>query len=84
MAGTYGKTPFGMHESIDIRTALRSYTIWAARQLFLEAEVGSIEVGKQADIAVWDRNLYEVPTAQLKDLACEMTLVAGQVVFQRD
>jgi predicted amidohydrolase YtcJ len=82
-AATYGKTPFGMGESIDIRTALKSYTIWAARQLFLEQEIGSLEVGKQADIAVWDRNPYRVPAAQLKDLRCEMTLVGGQVVFSR-
>ena len=83
LAGTYGKTPFGMAESIDIRTALKSYTIWAARLLFLEDHVGSLEVGKQADIAVWDRNLYKVPTAEIKDLRCEMTLVGGKVVFQR-
>jgi predicted amidohydrolase YtcJ len=83
LAGTYGKTPFGMAESIDIRTALKSYTIWAARQMFLEKEVGSLEVGKQADIAVWDRNMYKVPAAQLKDLRCEMTLVGGDVVFER-
>jgi predicted amidohydrolase YtcJ len=83
MAGSYGKTPFGTAESIDVRTALKSYTVWAARQMFLEKDVGSLEVGKQADIAVWDRNLYRVPTADLKDLRCEMTLVAGQVVFAR-
>ena len=82
LAGTYGKTPFGAKESIDIRTALKSYTIWAARQMFLEKEVGSLEVGKQADVAVWDRNMYKVPTAQLKDLRCELTLVAGDIVFQ--
>ena len=83
LAGTYGKNPFGSAESIDIRTALKSYTIWAARLMFLESEVGSLEIGKQADIAVWDRNMYKVPTAQLKDLRCDMTLVAGQVVFER-
>ncbi len=82
-AATYGKTPFGSAESIDIRTALESYTIWAARQLFLESEIGSLEAGKQADIAVWDRNIYKIPTAQLKDLRCEMTLVGGAVVFER-
>jgi hypothetical protein len=83
-AGTYGKTPFGMAESVDIRAALKSYTIWAARQMFLETQVGSLEPGKFADIAVWDRNLYKVPAAQLKDLQCEMTLVAGKLVFKRD
>ena len=83
LAGTYGKAPFGSAESIDIRTALKSYTIWAARLMFLESQVGSLEVGKQADIAIWDRNMYKVPTAALKDLRCDMTLVAGRIVFER-
>ena len=83
MAASYGKTPFGMGESIDIRTALKSYTIWAARQLFLEKEIGSLEVGKQADIAIWDRDMYKVPTAELKGLRCEMTLLGGTVVFAK-
>jgi predicted amidohydrolase YtcJ len=83
LAGTYGKAPFGTEESVDIRTALKSYTIWAARQLFLDTRVGSLEVGKDADIAVWDRNPYTVAPPALKDLRCEMTVVAGQVVFKR-
>jgi predicted amidohydrolase YtcJ len=83
LAGTYGQAPFGTAESVDIRAALRSYTTWAARLLFLEQQVGSLEVGKDADIAVWDRNMYTVPPAELKDLRCEMTLVAGTVVFRR-
>jgi predicted amidohydrolase YtcJ len=82
-AGAYGKTPFGMAESVDIRTALKSYTIWAAHQMFLETRVGSLEAGKDADIAVWDRNLYTVPTSELKGLVCEMTLLAGKVVYRR-
>jgi predicted amidohydrolase YtcJ len=78
--GTYGATPFGTAESVDIKTALRSYTIWAAHQLFLDDRIGSIEIGKDADIAVWDRNMYEVPTDALKDLKCELTLFRGKVV----
>jgi predicted amidohydrolase YtcJ len=72
-----------MAESVTIRTALKSYTIWAAHQMFLDKQVGSIEVGKDADIAVWDRNLYAIPPAQLKDLVCEMTLLAGAVVYRK-
>ena len=82
-AGAYGKTPFGMAESVDIRTALKSYTIWAAHQMFLDKQIGSLEVGKDADIAVWDRNMYTIPSAQLKDLQCELTLLAGNVVYRR-
>jgi predicted amidohydrolase YtcJ len=32
---------------------------------------------------VWDKNPYAIPTAQVKDLRCELTLLAGQVVFRR-
>ncbi len=81
LLGVYGDNPYGSDESVDIRTALRSYTIWSARQMFLEDKIGSIEVGKYADIAVWDRDPYTVPTADIKDMVCEMTLFDGRVVY---
>jgi len=81
LKGVYGPHPFGMAESVDIHTALRSYTIWAARQLFLEDRVGSLEVGKSADIAVWDRNPYDVPGRDLRNLRCEITIMNGEVVY---
>jgi predicted amidohydrolase YtcJ len=80
--GTYGAKPFGTTESVDVRTALKSYTSWAARSLFLEDRIGSIEVGKDADLAVWDRNPYQQPAAALKDLRCELTLVRGRIVYR--
>jgi predicted amidohydrolase YtcJ len=81
LKGTYGAHPFGTAESVDIRTALRSYTAWGARQLFLEDRIGSLEIGKEADIAVWDRDMYTMPAQQLRNLKCTMTLLHGQVVF---
>jgi predicted amidohydrolase YtcJ len=80
---THGTTPFGTAESVNVKTALRSYTTWAARQMFLEDRVGTIEAGKDADLAVWDKNPYDVPTAALKDLRCELTLVRGRIVYKR-
>ena len=80
--GTYGRTPFGLDEAVDVRTALKSYTIWAAHTMFLDDRVGSIEVGKDADLAVWDRNPYTVPAAALKDMKAELTLVKGKAVFR--
>jgi predicted amidohydrolase YtcJ len=81
LKGTYGAHPFGTAESVDIRTALRSYTVWGARQLFLEDRIGSLEIGKEADIAVWDRDMYTMPAQQLRNLKCTMTLLHGRVVF---
>ena len=79
--GTYGPHPFGMAEAVDIHTALRSYTAWSARQMFLEDRIGSLEVGKRADIAVWDRDLYAVPVAEIKEMKCLMTMIDGEVVY---
>jgi len=80
--GTWGPQPFGTAEAVDIGTALKSYTIWAAAQLFLEHDSGSLEPGKSADIAVWDRDPTAVPTAAVKDMKCELTLFRGAVVYR--
>ena len=81
LLGVYGRDPFGRAESVDVRAALRAVTIWAARQMFLEKKIGSVEVGKYADLAVWDRDFYSVPTADIKDAKCLMTIFDGRVVF---
>jgi predicted amidohydrolase YtcJ len=81
LRGTFGARPFGTAESIDIKTALKSYTIWAAHQIFMEDRVGSIENGKEADIAIWDRDPYTVPAGDLKNMKCLMTVFGGRVVF---
>lgn len=81
LRGVYGSQPFGVAEAVDVHAALRSYTIWGAHQLFLEDRIGSLEVGKEADIAVWDRDLYSIPADDLQNLKCERTLVHGQTVY---
>jgi predicted amidohydrolase YtcJ len=80
LLGVYGSNPYGTTESVDAATALRSFTAWAARQMFLEEKIGSIEVGKYADLAVWDRDPYTVETGAIQDMKCEMTLFQGKVV----
>ena len=84
LLGVYGETPYGAGQSVDAETALRSFTVWAAHQMFLEDKVGTIEPGKYADLAVWDRDPLTVPTDELRDMACEMTVFNGEVVFERE
>ncbi len=80
--GVYGGDPYGRDEAIDVHAALRSFTASNARQLFLENKVGSIEPGKYADLAVWDRDLYTVSTDALKEMRCLLTFLGGRVVYQ--
>lgn len=82
LLGAYANDPFGRAESVDVHAALRSMTIWAAHQMFLEKKIGSVEVGKYADLAVWDHDLYTVPTAQLKEMKCQLTIFDGKIVYR--
>ena len=83
LLGIYGNGALGSEEAVDVRTALRSFTIWAARQMFLEKKTGSLEVGKYADIAVWNTDLYRADPAAIGDMQCQMTLLVGEVVYKR-
>ncbi|MEI6486508.1 MAG: amidohydrolase [Sphingomonadales bacterium] len=80
--GVWGATPFGTAESVDIHTALTSYTRWAAPLIRADGS-GVLAPGKAADIAVWDRDPYTVPTAAVKDMKADMTLFRGKVVYER-
>ena len=68
---------------MDVKTALRSYTHLGRAPDLSRHRIGSIEVGKDADLAVWDRDPYTVPTTALKDMRAELTLVKGREVYRR-
>ena len=45
--------------------------------------MGTIEVGKFADMVVLDRNIFEVPESQIKDVQALNTYLAGNETFKR-
>ena len=47
----------------------------------IEEEVGSIEVGKFADMIVLDRNLFEIPDTEISECKVVLTVFNGKVVF---
>ena len=82
LLGVHPGDPYGRDEAVGVHTALRAVTIWTARQMFLEKKIGSIEPGKYADLAVWDRDLYSVATDQLKEMKCVLTVFNGRIVYR--
>lgn len=64
--------------------ALRAITRGSAEQLHLDEAVGSIEVGKFADLIVLDKNFMQVPEAELARNQVLLTLVGGKVVFAKE
>jgi len=63
--------------------ALHSYTRDAAYAAFEEQDKGSLEVGKLADLVVLSANPLTVPADKIADIRVELTIVAGQVAFER-
>lgn len=71
-------------ERLGIDTLIRGYTIDAAYQLHSEDEIGSLEVGKKADLVVLDRNLFETNAYEIHKTEVVMTLMDGNIVYQKD
>lgn len=67
-------------QRVTVEEALRMYTVDAAFSSFEEDAKGSIEAGKQADLAVISSDPTDVPTDKIQDINVEMTIVSGQVV----
>jgi predicted amidohydrolase YtcJ len=71
-------------ERLDIDTLIRGFTIDAAYQLHMEGEIGSLEVGKKADLVVLDRNLFETDAYEIHKTEVIMTLMNGNIVYRKD
>ena len=69
----------GEGEKIDMAAALHAITLGAAYTLHMDGEVGSIEVGKQADFAVLDEDPMVVDVMALKDIPVWGTVQGGRV-----
>lgn len=62
---------------------LRAYTFNAARAIMQDKFIGSIEVGKQADLILVDRDVTTVPPESIRDTKVLWTMVNGSIVYQR-
>ena len=67
-------------ERLRLEDLVKGYTRSGAYQLRMERELGSIEVGKLADLVVLDKNLFEVDRYQVHNQAPSAVLFEGRVV----
>jgi imidazolonepropionase-like amidohydrolase len=65
-------------EGLPEDSALKAITITAARIVGLDDRIGSLEVGKDADIAVFSGHPLKYSSL------CLMTLINGKIVYERD
>jgi hypothetical protein len=79
-AGKDAKLRPPKNERLRLEDLVKGYTRSGAYQLRMEGKLGSIEVGKYADLVVLDRNLFEVDRYEIHDLAPSAVLFEGRVV----
>jgi predicted amidohydrolase YtcJ len=71
-------------EAISLSQALAMCTLEGAWVLGVEDDLGSIEVGKHADMIVLDQNPFEIDPDQINDTKVLQTILGGRVVFDRN
>jgi predicted amidohydrolase YtcJ len=72
----------GAEQRVSAMQALRATTIDAAWQIFKEDQLGSIEVGKLADLVILDQNPLDVP-AKINEINVVRTVVGGVTTYQQ-
>jgi predicted amidohydrolase YtcJ len=68
-------------ERVDLPTLLEAYTANGAYLMHHEGSVGTLEVGKAADLVVLERNLFEIPPDEIGEVRVLQTLVDGRTVY---
>ncbi|WP_395672893.1 amidohydrolase [Phenylobacterium sp.] len=72
----------GVQRGVPLEDLIAAHTLRGAEAVFAETAIGSIEVGKMADLVVLERDLFAVPADELAGVKPVMTLFAGKEVFR--
>ncbi len=84
-AAQAGAAPTGAlyvpEERISVEDAVRAFTQGSAYAAFADTRVGTLEVGKLADLAVLSQDVFSVSPLNVGKTRVTMTLVGGKVVF---
>jgi predicted amidohydrolase YtcJ len=68
----------GPTQAVTVDDAIRAITIDAAYQIFADNIVGSLEVGKQADLVVLEKNPRKTAPAEIRHIKVKETWIDGR------
>ena len=80
---TSGGHVIGADETLTLEEAMSAYTENGAHAGFVEAERGRLAPGMIGDIVIVDRDILNRPTEELLETSVDATLMAGDVVHDR-
>lgn len=72
-----------MHR-ISLPESIAAHTINGAYIMRRENEIGSLEIGKQADLIVLDQNLFEIPEDTIRDTKVLLTVIGGKKAWEAE
>jgi len=72
-----------VEERLNVEEALKTYTLNAAYASFDEEKKGTIEAGKHADLTIVSHDLTKIPPEKIRDVAVEMVIVDGKIVYSK-
>ena len=70
----------GPDQAVSVDDAIRAVTIDAAYQIFADNIVGSLEVGKQADLVILEKNPRQTAPADIRNIKVKGTWIDGKPV----
>jgi predicted amidohydrolase YtcJ len=71
-----------INERLDLASLVHGYTMGGAKQLGMENSIGSITVGKKADMVVLDKNLFETQVHSIHQIKVLQTYLGGEIIYQ--
>lgn len=74
----------GEEYRLPLEQALRANTLGAAIGMDMDDKIGSLEVGKMADMIVLDQNLLEIDPYEISNVKLLYTVMNGELVYQAD
>jgi predicted amidohydrolase YtcJ len=79
-----GTPPGGWYpeQRISVEDAVRGYTTVPAAFYGQSREMGTLTPGKRADMAVLDRDIFQVDPKEIADARVEMTIFDGRIVYR--
>ena len=77
----YPTEGFLPEERLSVYEALCMYTKNVPYATGQESVLGTLEIGKFADLTVLEKNLFKIDKKEIKDIKVEQTYVAGNCVF---
>ena len=79
---TVGGAAIGEGQALSVEEALRASTHDAAMCYFADDHLGTLEVGKLADVVVLDGDPFTTVAERLNEMAVELTVLGGEIVYE--